>query len=62
MVRPLRHLVADGWYHVFGRGWERRAIFADDRDCEHFLDLLAGLVETYRIRVHAYVLMENITT
>jgi hypothetical protein len=20
MVRPLRHPVADGWYHVFGRG------------------------------------------
>ena len=43
MARPLRHLVEDGWYHVFGRGWERRRIFRDERDREHFLELLCGL-------------------
>jgi hypothetical protein len=53
MARPLRVLVEDGWYHLFGRGWERRAIFADDRDREHFLELPAQLHETYRFRIHA---------
>ena len=39
MVRPLRRPVADGWYHVFGRGNERREIFGDAGDREHFLFL-----------------------
>jgi len=59
MARPLRTLISDGWYHVFGRGWDRRAIFEDDRDREHFLELLEGLEDTYRFTIHAYVLMEN---
>lgn len=59
MVRPLRRPVADGWYHVFGRGIERREIFAVDADRIHFLDLLAALPERFRVRVHAYVLMDN---
>lgn len=59
MVRPLRQHVEGGWYHVFGRGWERRRIFVDDGDREHFLELLAGLMEKYRVEVHAYVLMDN---
>ena len=66
MARPLRMAVRDGWYHVFGRGIERRAIFgADatrrqtDRDREHFLELLSETHERYRIRIHAYALMDN---
>ena len=59
MARPVRILIPDGWYHVYGRGWERRAIFRDDRDREHFLELLCGLHETYRFVIHAYVLMDN---
>ena len=59
MVRPLRKLVSDGWYHVFGRGWERRRIFADDHDRRHFLELFEGLAKTYRFRIHAFVLMDN---
>jgi REP element-mobilizing transposase RayT len=51
--------VNDGWYHVFGRGWERRAIFGDDRDRQHFLELLGRLEDAYRFVIHAYVLMEN---
>ena len=52
-------LIPDGWYHVYGRGWERRAIFRDDGDRRRFLDLLGGLRETYRFRIHAYALMDN---
>jgi putative transposase len=59
MARPLRQLVRDGWYHVFHRGTERGVIFADERDREHFLDLLAEMHIRYRIRIHAYILMDN---
>lgn len=59
MVRPLRRLVVDGWYHVFGRGNERGAIFQELRDREHFLELLAALPERFRVCVHAYALMDN---
>jgi putative transposase len=59
MVRPLRKLVPDGWYHVFGRGWDRRHIFSDDHDRHHFLELLEGLTESFRFRIHAFVLMDN---
>jgi len=37
----------------------RRKIFSDDRDREHFLELLAGMVERYSVILHAYMLMEN---
>lgn len=59
MARPLRRAIADGWYHVYGRGTERRAIFGDARDREHLLELLAVLPERFRVRVHAYALMDN---
>jgi REP element-mobilizing transposase RayT len=32
MARPLRIEVDGGWYHVTGRGNERRALFRDERD------------------------------
>ena len=31
---------AGGWYHVINRGIERRAIYRDERDREHFLERL----------------------
>ena len=43
MSRPWRRAVVDGWYPVFGRGLERREIFADERDRGHFLELLEEL-------------------
>ncbi len=59
MTRPLRVHVEGGWYHVFGRGLERRAIFTEDRDREHFYELLGELSERYRICIHAHVCMTN---
>ncbi len=59
MSRPVRYEYEDAWYHVFGRGLERRAIFADERDRKHFLELLAEMHERYRVVIHAWVLMEN---
>ena len=59
MARHLRIHIADGWYHVTTRGIERRVVFEDPRDYEHFLELLAEMVSRYGVKVHAYVLMRN---
>lgn len=59
MARPLRIDVADGWYHITSRGNNRQNIYLDDQDRKHFLELLSGLPERFRVEVHAYVLMDN---
>jgi putative transposase len=59
MGRPLRIERAGGWYHVTGRGNERKAIFRDNRDRFRFLGLLAGMVQRFRVVLHAYQLMDN---
>lgn len=59
MARPLRRNVQGGWYHVFGRGIERRAIFGSRRDREHLLELFAEMHERYGVLIHAYALMTN---
>lgn len=41
------------------RGIDKQDIFSEVRDREHFLELLEAAVERYRVRVHAYVLMDN---
>lgn len=41
------------------RGINRAPIFLENRDREHFLELLEKVVERFRIRIHAYVLMDN---
>ena len=59
MSRPLRIERAGGWYHLTGRGNERRAIYRDNRDRQHFCELLAEMVARFRLRLHAFVLMDN---
>jgi REP element-mobilizing transposase RayT len=59
MSRPLRINLAGGWYHVTARGHNRRAIFLDVTDRNHFLELLSDMTARHRIEVHAYVLMGN---
>src|SRR5206468_4237132 len=59
MARPLRISLIGGWYHLTARGNERRAIFRDDTDYEHFLSLLAQMVSQYGFQLHTYVLMPN---
>ena len=41
------------------RGIERRAIFSDDGDRRHFVELLSCLEEAHGVQVHAYCLMDN---
>ena len=59
MSRPLRIDVENGWYHVTSRGLNRQAIFADNGDRKHFLELLEEFSSRYRSAIHAYVLMDN---
>ncbi len=59
MGRPLRVECADGLYHAFSRGNEKRSVFYDERDRQHFLDLLGGVCERFHVEVWAYVLMPN---
>jgi len=59
MTRPLRVDVQDGWYHVTSRGIEGRSIFVNDREREHFLELLGEMVERFRVVIHAYVELDN---
>ena len=46
-------------YHLTARGNERKSISRDDRDRQHFLTLLAQVVDRFHVLVHAYVLMDN---
>jgi len=59
MARALRIERLGGRYHVTARGNDRQAIFRNDADRLHFLELLAGLGARFGTRVHAYVLMDN---
>ena len=59
MARRLRTNRVDGWYHVYHRGIERRVVYVDNRDREHFLDLLGEVHVRFRMRIHAYCLLAN---
>jgi len=59
VARPTRIHAVDAWYHVTARGNERRAVFRDDTDRLHFLELLNEGVGRFGLRVHAYVLLDN---
>lgn len=59
MARPLRIDVAGGFYHVMGRGLERRRIFGDDKDRRRWLERLGELPSRFGVVVHVYALMEN---
>ena len=59
MSRPLRIQFPAAVYHVMNRGAARQPTFADDRDCEAFLDTLAEAHRQWGIEVFAYSLMGN---
>jgi REP element-mobilizing transposase RayT len=42
-----------------GRGLDSRGLFADDRDREHFKELLGEVHERYRFVIHAWVQMDT---
>jgi len=53
MARPLRLNLAGVWYHVTGRGNDRKAIYRDDRDPMHFVELFSPWRERFRVRLRA---------
>jgi len=53
MPRHLRHHRPGRWYHITTPGVGRRTLFHTDRDREHFVELLEGMVERYSIILHA---------
>ena len=59
VARTARLERAGAWHHVTARGSERRAIYRDDRDRQHFCGLLGQAVGLFHWRLHAYVLMDN---
>ncbi len=59
MARPLRIEYPGAFYHVTGRGNEKKPIFLSDEDRKKFLSLLESSVERYKAIVHCYVLMDN---
>jgi putative transposase len=59
MARPLRLAFAGGVSHVTARGNERKAIVRDEVDRARFVDTLAAMLDRYRVRCHAWVLMTN---
>ena len=59
MARPLRIERAGAWYHVTGRGLERRSIFADAKDRNYWLDLLEEATDLWRLLIHGYAQMDN---
>ena len=48
-----------GFHHVINRGVEKRKIFSNKDDFEHFLTLLCTLCSKYEVTVHSYCLMSN---
>lgn len=59
MPRKLRIQFDGAWYHVMGRGINRKKIFFSDDDCADFLDILKQATAKYTIECHAYCLMGN---
>ena len=59
MARLLRVDRPGLWYHLTARGNEQRLTFRDDRDRDHFLELLAEWTDRFGLRLHAFVLMPN---
>jgi hypothetical protein len=49
----------DDWGHLTSRGNEGRLIFSDDEERRHFLQLLERQSDRFRLRLQAYVLMDN---
>ena len=59
MARPLRIEYPGAVYHVTSRGNGGTRTFRSDKDRQHFLDLLASVIDRFRWVCHAYCLMDN---
>jgi putative transposase len=59
MARLPRLVVPFQAHHIIQRGADRRAIFHDNEDHEIFMKWLRESAKTFKVAIHAYVLMPN---
>mgnify|MGYP002142458603 FL=1 len=59
MARLPRLTVAGYPHHVIQRGNDRQSIVRDDRDRQRLLDLWAEHARTFKVAIHAWVIMDN---
>lgn len=59
MARPLRIEYEGAFYHITGRGNERRKIFHIESDYKRFREYIRDAREKYGLILHCYVLMGN---
>ena len=59
MARQPRLTVAAYPHHVIQRGNDRKAIVRDDADRERLLSLWLEHAKTFKVAIHAYVVMDN---
>jgi len=59
MARQPRLTVAAYPHHVIQRGNDRQAIVRDDADRERLLALWQEHAQTFKVAIHAYVIMDN---
>lgn len=59
MSRPFRVEYTGAIYHITSRGIDRRIIFNDENDYQHFIQLLKEGADFFRVEVISYCLMNN---
>ena len=59
LARKRREWFLGAKYHITSRGIRRSALFHDDADREHYLDLLAETKRRHPFFLHTYCLMTN---
>jgi putative transposase len=59
LARPLRINYEHAFYHITGRGNERKRVFYGSADCAKFKEYLRQAQQRYGFILHAYVLMGN---
>jgi putative transposase len=59
LARQPRLTVAGYPHHVIQRGNDRQAIVRDDADRERLLALWQEHAQTFKVAIHAYVIMDN---
>lgn len=58
MPRKLR-IIYPGYYHIINRGVDKKNIFVESDDYEHFLELLEKIKTNFNITIHCFCLMTN---
>ena len=59
MPRTARLDIESGFYHVYNRGNNRKALFLTNEDYLDFLKILCKTKEIFEFKLHAYCLMPN---